>query len=179
MVRTPVKRTTGMATNAYRHVSRSDMRNNVTLSLPTQKVHSPNLLKENCISGVVMGSEITCYLSKLFKPSSSYTWCYIWWGESWSWSLLGVKGLRTTQIILCTDMSLRWYIQVSVTYDSREFHVAGKLLLSDFARDFKAQESQWNYVNAAARSHRSFIGKFRCFLNILSILRVPLNRKLC
>ena len=71
----------------------------------TQKGHSPNLLKEKCISEVVrIGSIIIFHSEPAMESQVLHTvWCYFSGeaaGESWRWSLLEVKGLK--------DLDMNW-----------------------------------------------------------------------
>ena len=69
--------------------------NTVTLSLPSSKIHSPNLLQRERISDLVRIGGIIIFHMKTQVPRT--VWCNIHGeaaGEIWDWSPLGVEGLK-------------------------------------------------------------------------------------
>ena len=74
-----------------------------------KNVHSPNLLKRKVSEVVRIGSITIFHLSKLWSQVLHTVWCNISGeaaGETWNWSLLGVKGLSVT-MSQCLKTSVR------------------------------------------------------------------------
>ena len=82
----------------------------LTLSLPNSKSKFSKPFKEKCLSEVVrIGSIIVFHLSNLWNAKLLITsvWCNISGeaaGETWSWSLLGVKGLS-----VCSSVNICFF----------------------------------------------------------------------